>query len=179
MSIECVNRKLAAHIGKYDGLFARLCVAFHAIENASRPVLPTVIEEDTARRVGEFLHRFFLRHALAFYGGMLNLSDDHDRLSALAGYILAHRLETVSTRDVARGDSTMRKLTKPDVIRLFEQLEALGWVAPQPMPARVNAAPVWTVNPDVHVLFADRAVQEAKRRVRVQQQIKDVAKCED
>jgi Protein of unknown function (DUF3987)/Bifunctional DNA primase/polymerase, N-terminal len=171
LALECINRKLAAHIGKYDGLFARLCVAFHAIENAHREVLPTVIDEDTARRVGVFLHRFFLPHALAFYGGVLNLSDDHDRLSALAGYILAHKLETVSVRDVARGDGTMRKLTRPDVVRLFEQLEALGWVAQQPTSPRVNAAPVWIVNPEVHTLFAERGEQEARQRAEVARRI--------
>ena len=33
MRVEAVNRKLAAHIGKYDGLFARLCVVWHSVEN--------------------------------------------------------------------------------------------------------------------------------------------------
>ena len=32
-SLESVNRKLASHIGKYDGLFARLCIVWHCIEN--------------------------------------------------------------------------------------------------------------------------------------------------
>lgn len=36
---EAVNKKLAAHIGKYDGLFARLCVIWHCIEcTESHPV---------------------------------------------------------------------------------------------------------------------------------------------
>ena len=39
-SFEAINRKLAAHIGKYDGLFARLCVIWHAIEHAGWEVLP-------------------------------------------------------------------------------------------------------------------------------------------
>lgn len=164
MSVECVSRKLASHIGKYDGLFARLCVAFHAADHAAQGMIPAVISEATARRVADFLHRFLLRHAMAFYNGVLNLSDDHDRLTALAGYILAHRLEMVSTRDVARGDGTMRKLTRQDVVRLFEQLEALGWVSQQPTAARVNASPVWVVNPVVHELFAERAEAELKRR---------------
>jgi hypothetical protein len=30
---ECVNRKLAAHLGKYDGLFARLCIVWHCVEH--------------------------------------------------------------------------------------------------------------------------------------------------
>ena len=30
-SLETINRKLASHIGKYDGLFARLCVVWYCI----------------------------------------------------------------------------------------------------------------------------------------------------
>lgn len=176
MAVECVSRKLAAHIGKYDGLFARLCVAFHAIENAPAGMIPTMITEDTARRVAEFLHRFFLRHALAFYNGVLSLSDDHDRLTAIAGYILAHKLEIVSVRDVARGDRTMRRLAKPEVIVVFEQLEALGWVSPQPMLARSNAPLTWVVNPEVHRLFIKRATEEATRRAQVSDLIREAAR---
>ena len=32
MNLESINKKLAAHIGKYDGLFVRLCVIWHCIE---------------------------------------------------------------------------------------------------------------------------------------------------
>ncbi len=32
--IETVSPKLAAHFGKYNGLFGRLCVTFHCIEHA-------------------------------------------------------------------------------------------------------------------------------------------------
>jgi Protein of unknown function (DUF3987) len=78
-SCETINRKLAAHIGKYDGIFARLCVVWHCVENACDR-LPTVIAEATARRAAGFLHGFFLPHALAFYAGTLGLSNDHDRL---------------------------------------------------------------------------------------------------
>ena len=75
-------------------------------EERSRPVT-----EDTARRVASFLHGFLLPHALAFYAGVLGLANDHDRLADVAGYILAHRLERVTNRDVQRGDRTMRSLT--------------------------------------------------------------------
>lgn len=179
MAIECVSRKLAAHIGKYDGLFARLCVAFHAVENAGRVMIPSVVGEDVARRVAGFLGRFLLPHAIAFYNGILGLSDDHDRMTAVAGYILTHRLETVTARDVARGDSTMRKLTRADVMRVFEQLEALGWVAQQPTSARVNAAPAWTVNAEVHRLFAERREREAARRAAARDQLMEAMQCKE
>src|ERR1700730_5756519 len=43
-------------------------------------------------RVERFIHSFLFPHALAFYAGILGLADDHDRLAAVAGYVLAYKL---------------------------------------------------------------------------------------
>lgn len=161
-SSEAVNRKLAAHVGKYDGLFARLCIVWHCVENADGP-LPPAITEGTAERVAAFLHKFLLPHAFAFYAGTLGLSDDHDRLTAIAGYILAHRLERVTNRDVQRGDRAMRAIREQDIRPLLEQLAALGWLEMVPGP-RPTQPPHWLVNPAVHARFADRASGEGAKR---------------
>jgi hypothetical protein len=163
MATEAVNRMLAAHIGKFDGLFARLCVLWHCVERGSASSLPTVIEEETAERVGKFMHGFLLRHAFAFYAGTLNLSDDHDRLTAVAGHILAHKVEVMTNRDVQRGDRTMRGIERRSIVQIFEQLETLGWVEAAPG-RRAPDPPRWIVNPVVHKRYADRAEQERKRR---------------
>jgi len=34
-TMESVNKKMASHLGKYDGMFPRLCVIWHVIENAN------------------------------------------------------------------------------------------------------------------------------------------------
>jgi hypothetical protein len=176
MGVEVINRKLAAHIGKYDGLFARLCLLWHVIE--ASPGL--VIEETTARRVARFMHDFLLPHAFAFYAGTLGLADDHERLTAVAGYILAHKLDRVTNRHIQRGDRTMRGLNRWQTDQVFEQLDALGWVDRVPGP-RPTDPPHWLVNPEVHRLFADRAKQEAARRaeVRVLMTMKPDDKGED
>ena len=155
---ETINPKLASHIGKYDGLFGRLCVLWHCIEHSEEDRLPPEVTEATARRVGDFLHEFILPHAIAFYSGILNLADDHDRLAAVAGYILARKLEVVTNRDIQRGDRTMRKLSKRDTEAVFEQLEALGWLSSGDRRGQ------WKVNPLVHQRFAERGRQEADRR---------------
>jgi hypothetical protein len=191
--LEVINKKLAAHIGKYDAFFARLCVVFHCVEHLSGPTqanmafaqerptqpqsggLPRIITAATAERVAKFLHQFLLRHAAAFYAGILDLSDDHDRLAAVAGHILAHKLDRVTNRDVQRGDRTMRKLTRWDTERVFEQLEALGWVVRKPAP-RPADPPHWQVNPEVHRLFADRAGQEATRRAAIRDLLTQLAR---
>src|SRR5262249_41311665 len=78
MGLEVINKKLAAHIGKYDAFFARLCVVFHCVEHLSGPAqksmafaqerptkpqsgrLPRIITAATAERVANFLHQFLL-----------------------------------------------------------------------------------------------------------------------
>jgi len=187
MGLEVINKKLAAHVGKYDAFWARLCVVFHCIEHlsASGPAqasmfasehqrvaesqlrnLPCTITAATAERAARFLHEFLLRHAAAFYAGVLDLSDDHDRLAAVAGYILAHKLERVTNRDVQRGDRTMRRLKKKDTEEVFEQLGALGWLFPESAP-RPTDPRHWRVNPEVHRMFTERAGREAARRAEV------------
>jgi hypothetical protein len=162
VSCERINRKLAAHIGKYDGIFARLCLIIHCIEHAGRDtILP--VSEDIALRIERFLHGFLLPHAIAFYVNTLGLADDQDRLAAVAGYILAHKLNEVTNRDIARGVRTMRKLKKVDTTAIFEQLEALGWLVRVSAPRPTDPLH-WKVNPRCHEKFSERAQREVARR---------------
>lgn len=162
-SAEAISRKLASHIGKYDGLFVRLCVTWHCIEHADDQELPERITADIAGRVSVFLHDFLLRHAFAFYAGVLGLSEDHDRLAAIAGHILARKLERITNRDVQRGDKAMRSLRDQDVQPLLQQLAAMGWLEKVDGP-RPSSAPHWLVNPAVHSSFKARALAERERR---------------
>ena len=181
-SLERINRKLASHIGKYDGLFARLCLVWHFVEHFEPTVnqcyssiIPKEITGATAQRVADFLHEFLLPHALAFYSGVLSLSDDHDRLQSLAGYILARRLEVVKNRDVQRGDRQMRGLKDHEIRVIFEQLEALGWLK-RVDPPKPSSPPHWHVNPVVHIKFEARGSQERKRRKETQKVIQEIVR---
>jgi hypothetical protein len=149
-------------------MFARLCLLWHCIEGGVGPVT-----EQTARRVADFLHRFLLPHAFAFYAGMLGLADDHERLTAVAGYILAPKLEHITNRDVQRGDRTMRGLERQDIESVFHQLDALGWVQSVAGP-RPSSPPHWAVNPEVHRLFAQRAEREVTERAREHEIIREM-----
>jgi len=166
--LEAINKKLAAHIGKYDGIFARLCLLWHCIEcveKAEQSDMDPRIGKETAERVANFLHGFLLPHALTFYNDIFGLSDEHDRLTAVAGYILARGLKVVTNRDVQRGDRTMRNLKRRDVDGVFQQLNALGWLNRAPG-YHMTDPPRWEVNPEVHLRFKERAKQEAERRRR-------------
>lgn len=131
------------------------------------------MSEGTAQRVATFLHDFIFKHAVAFYTGVLGLSDDHDRLKNLAGYILAYGRKEITNRDVQRGDGSMRKLTDYDTLKIFEQLEALGWLERE-LTKKQNLR--WKVNPQVHTLYAERAKQEAERRAAAREVVADIFK---
>jgi hypothetical protein len=158
---ETLNKKFAAHVGKYDGIFvARLCLTWHCIEAVERGgALPATVTEVTAQRVAGFMHGFLLPHAAAFYTAIFGLADNHDQLAAVAGYILAHKLDVLTNRDMARGNRTMRGLKKHEMENVYSQLEALGWL--ERIPGRYPSSPPrWNVNPEVHRRFEQRAQKE-------------------
>lgn len=185
-SVETINRKLSSHIGKFDGIFARLCVLWHCIEdvecnmivdeNCANIDLSAKVTAATAQRVADFLHQFLLAHSIAFYSGVLGLSDDHDRLTAIAGHILAHKLKVVTHRDVQRGDRTMRGLKDFEIRPLLEQLAALGWLE-RLDPPRPSSPPHWQVNPAVHLRFAERGRRENERRRQAREAIQSIARA--
>jgi hypothetical protein len=144
---------------------------WHCIEETEGSALT----EHTARRVADFMHRFLLPHATAFYADMLELSDDHDRLTKVAGYILAKNLSRVTNRDVQRGSRVMRGLERLEIESIFEQLEALGWLMRTPSPYR--STPLhWQVNPQVHRRFAERAVRETAERAKEREILQEMFK---
>ena len=162
MAYEAVKKKLSAHIGKFDGLFARLSLLWHCIEGTEG----LIVSESMSRGVSPISWGVScLPHAAAFYAGMLALSDTHDRLTKVAGYILAKKLPRITNRDVQRGDRSMRGLDRQEIESVFNQLEALGWLMPTTK-SRWAAPLHWQVNPEVHRRFAERGEREAARRAR-------------
>ncbi len=174
MAAELVSKKFASHIGKYDGLFARLCIVWHAVENVNQGVLPPIVPYETAERVAKFMEKFLMPHAACFYS-MLGLSNDFDTVKAVAGHILAKKLTEVSVRDVYRGTRSMRKLSKYEILPVLQQLVALNWLAEIPGP-RADSDPRFLVNWIVHDLYAVRGDNERFRREKAQKIMQDVFK---
>lgn len=173
-SMETVNRKMSSHLGKYDGMFPRLCVLFHAIENANMDEMPDIITIGTAKRAARFLHEYIMRHSMAFYFTMLGVSDDQDIIEDVAGYILTHKVETVTMRTFQRGSTRMRKLTRQQVEPICHQLEAMGWI--DELDARGKTL-LGKVNPRVHEKFKAKAATEKTRRENVRRAIKSIAEA--
>jgi hypothetical protein len=165
---ETLNRKLAAHLGKYDGLFARLCLIWHCIEAAERrETPPAIVTVELAQRVARFMHEFLLPHAIAVYISILGLSDDQNELAAVADHILAHELLVLTNRDLGKGCRSLRKLLKrSDQENICQQLENLGWLI-RISGRNPTQPPRWLVNPKVHALYRERAAKERERRQQV------------
>ena len=159
-ALEAIDKKLATHIAKYDGIFARLALTFHCIETAKTGDVAPIVSKDTAVRAGCFLHEFLLPHAMHFYIDLLGFSGDHDRLGAVASFILVKKPTKLSIRDVRRSVREMRGESTKDAEEVMSRLCGLGWLA--------AAERGWTVNPAVYTAFAAKAAEEAKRRKALQ-----------
>jgi len=162
-----INKRLASHIGKYDGMFASYCLLWHVIEHPPEE-WSGAISEDIARRVASFMHDFLLPHAIAFYRSIFALADEHERLTAVAGYILAHKLERLTNRDIQRGVRSMRNCDRRDIESVCNQLDTFGWVT-RVSGRKFTDAPTWIVNPIVHEKFKEYAEWEMDQRQRAQQ----------
>lgn len=162
-ALEFVSPKLASHFGKYDGIFARLCLLWHCIESAGDVVPPDEVSERTAARVAQFMEQFLRPSAIAFYAGMLGMSAGHEDLLALASWIVAKGLDEVKARDAQRSTQSFRAMTADQFRLLCEKLEAFGWLE-KGEPGPNSNTPRWVVNPRVHEHFSDRAKREQKRR---------------
>ncbi len=178
MAAELVSKKFASHIGKYDGLFARLCIVWHAVESVNVSmrdgILPPIVPYETAERVAQFMEKFLMPHAACFYS-MLGLSDDFDRVKALAEHILAKKLVEVTIRDVQRATRQLRGLKKHEILPVLQQLVALNWLAEIPGP-RAESDPKFLVNWTAHELYAGRGERERERREQAQKIMQDVFK---
>lgn len=157
---EAINKQLAGTVGKYDGLFVRLCLTFQCIENVDAEHFGMTVNEATARRVATFLHQFLFGHACCFYLGMLSKADDQDRLSKVALFILAKKLTKIDNRTIQRGYRVMRNCSKKDIEDLLDQLDAFGWIVRiKDTKGKVTNL----VNPRVHALFEERGKREEDR----------------
>ena len=65
----------------------------------------------------------------------------------------------------------MRGLGRLDIERIFQQLDALGWVN-RIAGSRPTDPPRWLVNPEVHRLFAQQAAREAAERAQAREMLK-------
>lgn len=166
--MEGVNTKFSSHVGKYDGLFPRLCVIWHCVEHVqgggNREALPPEISADTASRVARFLREFIMGHARVFYGSVASV-DEHDEIvRAVGGWILSHSIERFTMRDLTRNIHKFRTADDQVQERVIHILESYGWIELDPKRQQNKA---WNVPPEVHQKYIEKAEMERIRRADV------------
>lgn len=165
-----VSRRLQAALGKWEGLFARLCLTFHLInladDHASQQTGPPsdVIPDTTAQRVAGYMRRVLLPNLLRAEAVMFSTAQT-SHAQWIAGYILAHNMNRVTTRDIRRAYGALRPPEATDELRsVMASLATFEWVDPEQPQNELRPVHAWRVNPKVHALFAGRADQERQAR---------------
>lgn len=163
---ELINKKLASHVGKYNGMLMRLSLLYHMIKWAhlvnTGTKIPMYIDAATVDEAHAFIWDFVFRHSLALYAGVLSLVDE-DTTEA-AKLILVRGADTITVADIRRGMRNKESFATRDIEVIMERLDALGWALRLDKGERRNSQMVMYVNPKVHVKFKVHA--EAERETR-------------
>lgn len=172
-NIKCVNVRLSSHVGKYRGMFVRLAMLLHAIENAPRiregQKPEQAISGLTAKRARDFMMDYLFPHALTFYRTTGAMTEDDEIVQAIGGWILANDIERFTMRDLVRNVRQFKAL-KDDLKkeRIIGMMEAYGWADPNPK-KMVNR--VWIVPSEARDMYVDKAKSERSRRQAVKAMI--------
>ena len=175
------STRLVAAFGKWSGLFARLCLTFHLIDVADAKATGTppppiqVIQPATAERVAAYMCDILLPHLLRAEAVMFS-TDQTGHARWVAGFILAHRLAKIGTRDIVRSYRAFKAPeAQRELIVVMRTLVSVGWLEPEEPSNPAKPVTNWMVNPAVHTLFAARAQAEQSRRANIKEKIADTA----
>jgi Protein of unknown function (DUF3987) len=169
--------RLQSAFGKWPGLFARLCLTFHLIEIAAARAQgdlgppPQAISLTTARTVQAYM-RGILAPMLLRADALMFSTKMASHADWIAGYILAHKLDRITARQIAKHYHPLRAPEERRTLdETMESLDRVGWVMAEP-PSNPSKPPTaWLVNPRVHLAFKLRAEAERRRRAEVKEAI--------
>jgi len=172
-ALPSTSSAFQGHLSKWRGLYARLLLVIHAAESfdIDGRMLDRV-DVDTARRTRDLLVRWLLPHSAALYREVIGTSGGAKHAEWIAGFILAHRKDTVSARDLMRAYRDLGD-DEDAARRAMRPLEGAGWAIAD---ERNNGKPpkAWAINPHVHAIFDERAQQEKARREAERQKLREI-----
>lgn len=165
---------LRDHLAKLETFFVRLCLVFHMIEcvEAKRDPLADSVSGETAERAHRLLMGFLLPEAVRIYGEVISAGPDVEHARWVAGYLLSKGLTTISFREIRRAFRAVRD-NRHAIMAALKELEAASWIEPDGEVQEWGDGfrGKWTVNPQAHRLFAERAELERTRRGEVRAKI--------
>ena len=158
-----ISQSLVSHMGKWDGLFARLALTFHVVEYAPTSTFPpNLISGSIAENVSYLMRHVFFPHAIKFYGEVLGEAPDMKHARWIAGFILSRELTRITNKDITINYRALREKPLIERQRAMETLSNFGWV--EPIDDGPAGPKIWTVNPVIHQKFSERAAYEKKHR---------------
>lgn len=169
-----VTKAFQTHLSKWEGLFPRFCLTWHAIMHAEKECLPETIDAETAMQVAGFMLEYLLPHAARFYTELLQTKEEEHYARWVAGHILAHDLEKITTRDIGRAFRTLRGDIR-ETQRTMEYLVAVAWVVPDDN-GLAGGHRKWRVNPKVHERFGEQKKREKHDRAEAIRKIQEAVR---
>ncbi|KQS82491.1 hypothetical protein ASG32_23295 [Methylobacterium sp. Leaf361] len=161
------------HISKWEGLIYRIALTFHALDTWDLTGGVSTesgheVTAETAQRASRFV-AFLVRHALRFYSEFCEPAEETVEAREVAGYLLTRPdILSVTARDIEKARrplSGKRHLTRSAMRALADA----GWVSVAEMGA--DGPTKWTIDPRIHVRFAERADREKARRTQAHTQM--------
>lgn len=164
---EGLPTMLRGHMAKWEGMWPRLVLTYHAWGCALAGKHPgtTPVSGRTTARVTAFMREFMLPQALRFYGGMASAGDSvYGLAQKVAATILADRMARFNSRDLHRTMNAWRASAEQNRKGAIQLLKECGWIIGAESSARLGSEGAWIVAPQVHKMFAARAAEERARR---------------
>jgi hypothetical protein len=123
-----VSPDLQAALGKYEGLFGRLALTFHCIENADhgREIPDAEITLQTAGRAWRYVREFLFPHALSFHEA--GTYRDDSKVQWIAGMLLTKAWSEMTISDLNSNYSGYRLLDATARKELLSSLINAGWL---------------------------------------------------
>lgn len=168
--LEADSPKLASHIGKWEGLFLRLMLTMHFIENPAGDTASIKVSERIAKMTEIFMFDLLLPHTVYFHEQLDN-SGGSPLVKEMTGNVAKHILRNGWTEFtpgmLTEGAKAWRYKDETTKDHALTQLESFGWIKE----AEVISAPGkrgrkattrFLVNPGVHSKFSKKATEIRK-----------------
>ncbi len=173
-----------SHLDKMENQFARLLLIMHAVEAvAATPEggllkLPLLVSGETAKRVRRLFVHFLIPTSKRFYRTIFGSNRHQGHVQQIASFILTHCADKkqITPKDIYRHHQEYRpgKGGTGELQDAMRTLEAHGWVSAKET-SQGRGVTEWTINPGVHVKYAERASAEAARKAAVRAEIAKAA----
>ena len=157
---------MKAWVGKWSGLFARLCLLYHVVECARDRTHPASAEISgaTAARVRHLIEYWLFPHAMHFYTEVVDSHQRVDNAQQIAGIIVAREWGHFTRRDLAQCWRRSRKLEPWQIQQAIETLEVASWITPDEQDLDTLRRPRrWIVNDRVHSIYREHAREQRRR----------------